>query len=77
MVDNRPMRVELSDSACLSPLVDDLLRGGCLPTRVDETTLEVFHPYASDAEEAQIELAFFLRAWQSAHPGVQLTLAAG
>ncbi|HET8653580.1 MAG TPA: hypothetical protein VFM13_13540 [Gaiellaceae bacterium] len=70
------MRVQLSDSACLPPLVDDLLRGGCLPTQIDETTLEVFHPLADDPEEARVELAFFLRAWESAHPGVELTLAA-
>jgi hypothetical protein len=70
------MRVQLSDSACVPPLVDDLLRGGCLPTTVDETTLEVFYPHAENHEEAQVELAFFLRAWQAAHPGVGLTLAA-
>lgn len=67
------MKVHISDSLCLPQLVDDLLRGGCVPCAVDERTLEVIHPSAEDATEARTELTFFLRAWQSRHPGVELT----
>lgn len=64
------MRVHVSDSGCLGTLIDDLLRGGCVPAKVDDETVEVVHPAASDADEAWTELRFFLRAWQSRHPQV-------
>lgn len=69
------MRVHVSDSACLDALVGDLLRGGCVPARVDEETVDVIHPDAADATEARTELGFFLRAWQSRHPQVVLTIS--
>jgi hypothetical protein len=70
------MRVHVNDSACLDALVGDLLLGGCVPARVDEQTVDVIHPEAADATEARTELGFFLRAWQSRHPGVVLTIFA-
>ena len=70
------MRVHLSDSASLRRLVDDLVASGCIPAAVGGETLEVIHPDASDVEEARTELTFFLRAWQAAHPEVELTYAA-
>jgi hypothetical protein len=69
------MQVRVSDSSYLVVLVDDLLRGGCMPALVADDTLEVIHPDAYDADEARTELTFFLRAWQSRHPQVQVTLA--
>ena len=69
------MTVYVSDSACVPKLVDDLLRGGCVPSMVDHETLEVIHPHAENAAEARTELVFFLRAWQARHPDVDLTLA--
>ena len=68
------MRVHVSDSSFLGKLVEDLLRGGCVPSRVDSETLEVIHPDAADASEARTELRFFLRAWQSRHPDVVVTM---
>jgi hypothetical protein len=68
------MKVRISDSSCLFELVDDLLRGGCVPAPVDDDTLMVVHPEAHDAAEARRELTFFLRAWQSRHPDVEVTL---
>lgn len=68
------MRVHISDSACLQILRDDLRRGGCAPSKLDDETLEVRHPNAEDAGEARTELVFFLRAWQARHPNVELTL---
>lgn len=69
------MRVHVSDPSYVPELVDDLLEGGCVPAALDRTTVEVTHPEAGDAKEARTELTFFLRAWQFAHPGVQLTLS--
>jgi hypothetical protein len=42
---------------------------------VGEGTLEVIHPHAHDAKEARTELGFFLRAWQRAHPQVDVTVS--
>lgn len=69
------MKVRLSDPSCLPELVDDLRRGGCVPSTVGEGTLEVVHPNARDAREACTEIGFFLRAWQSAHPQVEITVS--
>lgn len=69
------MKVHVSDSSCLGELVHDLLRGGCVPRAVDDETLEVVHPDAHSAAEARTELTFFLRAWQTRHPDVDVRLA--
>jgi hypothetical protein len=69
------MKVHVSDPSCLPELVDDLLRGGCVPSTVGERTLEVIHPQAEDAKEARMELGLFLRAWQRAHPQVDVTVS--
>lgn len=69
------MRVHISDASCLVELVHDLLRGDCLPLAVNAETLEIVHLDAHTADEARTELTFFLRAWQSRHPGVEVRLA--
>jgi len=69
------MKVHVSDSACVTELVRHLLRGGCMPLVVDETTLELVYPDARDAKEAATDITFFLRAWQSRHPQVEVTLS--
>jgi hypothetical protein len=67
------IRVQVSDSSFLGALTDALVRGGCVPSKVDDETVEVTYPHAADAQ-ARTELAFFLRAWQCTHPGVDLRL---
>jgi uncharacterized protein YajQ (UPF0234 family) len=69
------MKVHLSDSSYLFELVHDLLRSGCVSRTLDEETLEVVHPDAETGDEARTELTFFLRAWESRHPGVEVRLA--
>ena len=69
------MRVHVNDAACVDALVGELLRGGCVPARVDEETVDVIHPDAADAREARTELGFFLRAWQARHPEAVLTIS--
>ena len=70
------MRVHLSDPACRDRLVEQLAASGCVPAPVGETTVDVIHPEARDADEARLELVFFLRAWQAANPDVELHYAA-
>lgn len=69
------VKVHVSDSSYLVELVRDLFVGGCVPRPVDEQTLEVVHPEAATADEARTELTFFLRAWQSKYPDVDVRLA--
>jgi hypothetical protein len=69
------MRVHLSDSSLLGALTEDLLRGGCVPSAAGDGALDVIQPDARDAREARLELTFFLRAWQSRHPEVEVSLA--
>jgi hypothetical protein len=68
------MKVHVSDPACLVALARDLHRGGCLPLTVDPQTLEVVYPDASTAVEARTELTFFLRAWRTRYPDVDVWL---
>ena len=68
------MKVRISDPSCLTVLVEDLLRCGCVPAGVDDETVDVIYPDAVDAREAHTELRFFLLAWQSRHPGVVVSL---
>jgi hypothetical protein len=68
------MTVHVSDPACLAALARDLHRGGCLPLAVDQQTLEVVYPDASTPVEARTELTFFLRAWRTRHPDVDVWL---
>lgn len=69
------MKVHISDSSYLADLLRDLFLGGCVPRAVDEQTLEVVHPEASTKDEARTELTYFLRAWQSKYPEVEVRLA--
>jgi hypothetical protein len=73
--DQIAMKVHVSDSSYVRELVDDLLRGGCMPRTVDQGTLEVVYPEADSADQARTELTYFLRAWQSAHPDVDVQVA--
>jgi hypothetical protein len=60
-------------------LLDDLLaslrRNDCFASRTGSRTCVVEHPAAVDDAEARVEIAFFLRAWQSQHPDAVATLA--
>jgi hypothetical protein len=69
------MRVHLSDSSLRAILMEDLLRGGCVPSVAEDGTLDVAQPDARDAREARLELTFYLRVWQARHPGVEVSLA--
>ena len=65
-----PMTVEITDGQLLADLIDALSRGGCRAQRATQRACKVVHPLASNEQEARLELAFFIRAWQLRHPGV-------
>jgi hypothetical protein len=68
------MTVEIDDGTLLGDLIDALTRGGCHADRTADRACRVVHPLASTKDEAVLEVAFFLRAWQLRHPGVAATL---
>jgi hypothetical protein len=66
-------RIQLSDPNLLDDLRDALVRADCSAVPVDTNTLLVTSPLPID-EEARMELAFFLRAWQATRPGIEAEL---
>jgi hypothetical protein len=62
--------VRLSEPRLMNELVSAFSRHGCLVQRVDARSCRVAHVHADDADQAQQELTFFVRAWQLAYPGV-------
>jgi hypothetical protein len=72
------MKIQLSDPSAAAHLVAALERSDCLAARTSEDTVDVYFPWLKDemdAEQARMELVFFLRAWANGHPGLQTTLA--
>ncbi len=60
-------------------LVDDLVasfhKSGCSARRTGPDSCAVDHHAAADEREAQIEVRFFLRAWQARHHFVRALVA--
>jgi hypothetical protein len=71
------MRVRLSDAGYTARLERSLLAAGCVACKLDGSTLEVTHPGAEDAVEEEVELHFFIRAWQLEHPDVEAMVLTG
>lgn len=68
--------VEITDEALLTDLMRALARSGCRVDRMAKSACRVIHPLATNEDEALLEVAFFLRAWQLGHPDVGTTIAA-
>ena len=69
-----PMRVRLSEPGLLRDLVAGFLRNGCVAHELDDRSCAVVHVNALDAQEAWVEVEFYVRAWQTRHPGVAAVL---
>jgi hypothetical protein len=69
-----PMRIEISDRNLLAELVDALKGSGCRAHATTASACSVVHPLATTENEALLEVAFFVRAWQLGHPGVVATV---
>ena len=74
------MRVYVSDPRALYSLSTALLDAGCLVARTSPHGLEVHAPWKVDdadaTDQTELELRFFLRAWEDVHPGVAAELSA-
>lgn len=64
------MRLRVDDSDARLGLVAALVGAGCAARALDET-LEIVESTAPEAP-TDVELRFFLRAWQARHPDVRL-----
>jgi len=69
------LKLELSDEKLLGELMNTLARHGCLADRITPNVCRIVYPRTWTAREAQLELRFFLRAWQTNHPGVVAVLS--
>jgi len=56
-------------------LITELASTVCLAEPVAPSAWRVVQPVPSDAEQARLELGFFLRGWQHRHPGVEVTIS--
>jgi hypothetical protein len=68
------LAVRISEPTLLDELVAALVRNGCVAHRSGADSCRVVHVHARDADEARRELAFFLGAWEVAHPSVRARL---
>jgi hypothetical protein len=68
------LRIDVNDEQLLDDLMAALARHGCLTNRIGPATFRVVCPRARDSREAQLEVGFFVRAWQAHHPGVEAVL---
>lgn len=68
------LAVRISEPALLDELVAELIRNGCVAHAFGADSCRVVHMHAQDADEARVELGFFVRAWRLAHPSVTARL---
>ena len=68
-----PVRIRLTSADLADDLVDMLWAKGCVAKLERPDTLEADVPGES-AEAARMELTLHLRAWQAAHPDVELVI---
>jgi hypothetical protein len=71
-----PFEVRISEPALLEELITTLSRHGCIAYRQSQESCRVVHVHAAHSDEAERELAFFVRAWGLAHPGVAAAISA-
>lgn len=71
-----PVTVEVTNGHFLPELTDALTRSGCRTEAATAQALRVEHPAATTKNEALLEVAFFVRAWQLRYPGVSARVSA-
>jgi hypothetical protein len=69
------LTVEITQPALLPDLISGLERSGCVADRVAPSACRVRAVGGANGTEERLELAFFLRAWQLNHPGVEATIS--
>jgi hypothetical protein len=69
------MTIKINPSELLADLMTTLARSGCPTAPTATGVCQVRHPLASTEQEEWLEIAFFVRAWELAHPGVAATIS--
>jgi hypothetical protein len=70
------MRLRISDTNLVEPLVQALNDTDCAAARAGAKTVAVFVPWAGrDPQQARMEVLFFVRSWGLAHAGFDARLA--
>jgi hypothetical protein len=72
------MRLTVSDPGAIPDLLTALRRGDCVADRT-AGGVDVAFPWVAtlvDARQAIVELTFFARTWELAHPGLSVALDA-
>ncbi len=67
--------VEITQADLLPDLITNLERSGCVAERLAAAACRVRDLGAANYAEARLELAFFVRAWQLGHPGVDAVIS--
>ncbi|HYZ18698.1 MAG TPA: hypothetical protein VE615_04080 [Gaiellaceae bacterium] len=68
------MKILLSDAALLRDLLDYLAGEGCVVEQIGPNLVEASRLSSIRHDQARLELDLFLRAWQQAHPGVEVRI---
>jgi hypothetical protein len=73
------MKIRVSDPSAVDDLVTALSESECVVSRTDADSIEVGAPWqifdsVQPKRQAELELTFFLRAWEARHPGIATTL---
>jgi hypothetical protein len=68
-------KLEVSDEELLGEVMGALALNGCLADRIAPTACRVVFPRTWNPREAELEVGFFVRAWQGHHPGVTAVLS--
>jgi hypothetical protein len=66
--------IRVSRPEVIVELVDHLRRGGLRTVLVGSEACRVLDLGVAEEQHAEIELGFFLRAWQATHPGLDVSL---
>ena len=66
--------VEITQPALLPDLISGLERSGCAADRIAPSACQI-RDLGENVGNECVELAFFVRAWQLAHPGVRVTIS--
>lgn len=72
------MRLTVSDPAAIPDLLAELRRTGCAAAAGAAGAIDVAFPWVwtvDDARQAIVELVFFARACEAAHPGLRVGVA--
>ncbi|MBD0328508.1 MAG: hypothetical protein ICV64_00160 [Thermoleophilia bacterium] len=71
------MRIRINDPTAADELLAALAAADCVAERTDDDAVEVDVRWADgDHRQAEIELSFFVKAWQAQRPGLVAVVGA-